>query len=77
MRLVIPFLLLAATTIASAQQMQQQRTYMLQVTEAELMVIGRALEGLPYRDAAPVLARLQQQIIAQTQKPETPPLEQK
>jgi hypothetical protein len=64
MRLILAFLLLVTT----AAHAQQQRTFTLQITETDLVVIGRALEGLPYRDAAPVLARLQQQIAEQAKQ---------
>ena len=41
---------------------QEQKTYTLTVTEAELNVIGQAIGELPYRVSAPILAKLQQQI---------------
>lgn len=71
MRLIAVILL---STVASAALSQQaQRTVTLQVTEADLATIARALEAMPYRDAAPVIARLQQQITAQAQKADPPP----
>lgn len=58
--------------LASTAAQAQQRTFTLQVTEAELVVIWRAMEGAPYREVAPVIARLQQQLTAQA-KPSEPP----
>lgn len=65
---IVVVLLWSATAFAQ----QAQRTFNLQVTESDLVVIGRALEALPYRDAAPVLGRLQQQVNDQVKPPETP-----
>jgi hypothetical protein len=51
-----------------AQQPQQQQVYTLQISDTDLAVIGRALEAMSYRDAAPVIGRLQQQLNALAEK---------
>lgn len=60
--------LVALVTLAWPQQ--SQRVFTLQISEADLGVIGRGLEGLPYRDSAPVIARLQQQVAPILKQPE-------
>lgn len=64
MRAILLVLLIVAPAAA------QQRIFNLQVTEADLVVIGRALEAMPYRESAPVIARLQAQITEQTKTSE-------
>jgi hypothetical protein len=60
---IIFLLALFVTVPVSAQQ---QRIFNLQVSEADIVIIGRALEAMSYREAAPVIARLQVQITEQT-----------
>lgn len=52
--------------VSQAAAQTQPRTFTLQVTEADLITIGKALEVMPYRDVATLIARLQQQITDQT-----------
>lgn len=42
------------------------------VTRADLQVIGQGIMKLPYETAAPILIELQKQLEAQTPKPEAP-----
>lgn len=71
--LIVAIFAAAVATVAQAQQ--PQRTFTLQVSDADLQVIGRALESLPYRESAPVIARLQQQVASMLQGEQVPAAE--
>jgi hypothetical protein len=65
-------LLLAIPALA---QDAPPRRFVIHVTEAELAIIGRALEERPYREVAALLLKLQNQIASQAAPP--PASEQK
>lgn len=53
------------STAAAAQQPTDK--VKLEITRAELQVIGNALMEMPYKTAAPVMIVLQQQLVASDQ----------
>jgi hypothetical protein len=50
------------------QQQAQEKTFTIVIPESHVHVIGRSLEVLPYKEAAPVIANMQQQINIQLQQ---------
>lgn len=73
MRILVLAVALAFASPAFAQQPPPPpRTFTFTVTAEELQTIGAALEEMPHRRAAPVLAKLSQQLNAQVAPP-TPP----
>ena len=59
---------LALTSPVAAQTPAQ--TFTLTVTSQDLSVIGTALADRPYKDVAPILNNLNQQVNAQLPKPD-------
>lgn len=59
---------LLGASSAAAQEPQSAPPVTLTVNNAELKVIGDALAAMPYKDVAPLMQKLQSQVIAQ-QKP--------
>lgn len=59
----------------AAPAFAQPRSYSVTLTDAEMSIVARALGRQPYDEAAPVIARLSQQIQAQAanQKPSGSP----
>lgn len=47
--------------------------YLLKLTPADIAVLDRALQEMPYRLAAPLVDKLNAQIREQQQRPEVPP----
>lgn len=47
--------------------------YLLKLTPADLAALDRALQELPFRLAAPLVAKINAQIREQQQPPEVPP----
>lgn len=71
-RAIVGAIVLLGTTSAAAQQPGQvpgqvEKPLVLQVLPSDLSVIAQGLESLPYKVAAPVIARLQSQLVAQQQ----------
>jgi hypothetical protein len=65
------FLSLALASAALAQAPADR--VKIDVSRAELQVIGQGVMKLPYETAAPLLIELQKQLEAQTPKAEAPP----
>ena len=65
-RLAISFL--AGLAMLSAAHAQEPQSFTLTVSPAELQVIGKGLGTQPYESTAPLMAKLQAQVIEQ-QKP--------
>jgi hypothetical protein len=62
-----------ALTLASAALAQAPTDHVkIDVTRADLQVIGQGIMKLPYETAAPLLIELQKQLEAQTPKAEAP-----
>lgn len=51
---------------------QEQKTFKLTVTSEDLQIIGTALDDLPFKKAAPLIQKLNQQIQMQTTPPAKP-----
>lgn len=68
--LLIAALLSVISTNINAQEQPKQLTFT--VTPEELQVIGAALEDAPFKKAAPIIQKLQQQVQQQL-KPEAKP----
>lgn len=60
--------LIIALLLSSAAYAQEPASFTLTVTPAELQVIGKGLGTQPYESTAPLMAKLQAQVLEQ-QKP--------
>jgi hypothetical protein len=59
-------LLIALAMPAGAQQTQKPQNYVLTVTPADVAVIARAIDGLPFNDeTAALIVNIQRQLDAQ------------
>lgn len=65
-RLAISFL--TGLTLLTAANAQEPQSFTLTVTPADLQIIGKGLGTQPYEITAPLMAKLQAQVIEQ-QKP--------
>lgn len=59
--------LLIVPAAASAQESSPDRKFMLEITAADLQIIGAALEQLPFKSSAPVIQRLNEQLKKQAE----------
>jgi hypothetical protein len=50
-------------------QTPENKTYNLNISHEDLQAIGRALDDRPYKEAAPIIQRLNQQIQSQAKPP--------
>ena len=68
MRALTPSALALLALISAAKAQDAPATFTLTVTPAELQTIGKALGTQPYEVVAPILLKLQTQVVEQ-QKP--------
>lgn len=64
--------MLALLISAAFSQPAPDRVYVLTFTAADIQVLGNALNERPFREVAPLINKLQQQIQAQEAKPVPP-----
>lgn len=57
---------------AVAQTAPPTVNFTITVTAQELDTIGNALGAMPFKDAAPIIGKLREQVMAQTKPPEAP-----
>ena len=55
---------------ATAQQQNLPSEYTIKLTPAELDVIGNGLGSIAFKDAAPLINKLREQVLAQQPKPD-------
>lgn len=76
MRFLAVLCFLFLTCSAFAQQ-APSRTFKFELSDADVAVVDKGLGGLPYREAAPVIARMQQQLNEQLKPPVPEPKPEK
>jgi hypothetical protein len=77
-RYIIAGLLLSTSAFAQASQTpapQPTVNFTITVTAQELDTIGNGLGNMPFKDAAPLINKLREQVIAQTKKPDDKPVD--
>ena len=62
---------------ANAQAPQPTVNFTITVTAQELDTIGNGLGTMPFKDAAPLINKLREQVMAQTKKADEKPVEEK
>lgn len=75
-RYIIVAMLLATSAMAQVPA-QPAVNFTITVTAQELDAIGNALGAMPFKDAAPLIGKLREQVMAQTTKPVEKPVEEK
>lgn len=62
-------------TAANAQAPTPTVNFTITVTAQELDTIGNGLGGMPFKDAAPLINKLREQVIAQTKPKDEKPVD--
>lgn len=69
---IVGTIFIAAPLTANAQTPAPTVNFTITVTAQELDTIGNGLGGMPFKDAAPLINKLREQVIAQTKPADKP-----
>lgn len=69
------YILIAGILYSGSALSQEQKQFTLSVTAGDIGVIAQGLGTMPYKDAAPLLKKLDEQLAAQSKPPEQKPVE--
>jgi len=69
MKKVLFITAISSLIFSSAVAQEPSRTFNFTITSEDLQVIGKALDERPFKEAAPVIQRLNQQVQSQVKPP--------